>query len=240
MNDIIKNILKQMTGRVGLYNYLSNWHVKYLKKVRRQNYNKHNKELLFLVDDILTSKGYTYWLSFGTLLGAYRDKAFIPHDNDLDIGMFWENCKGVKEALQDGGLNLFAIFYYGDYKKPDSMSYRFEYKNVYIDIDFFLHDDNNSSIIKNSGALFIKGEDYTIKEKYIPIQIEDYSHPFSGLIKMQFMGRMFNVPANTEDYIIANYGNNYRTPDSTSDYHDYAKNIKVYPLEEKHGYMYLK
>ena len=29
-----------------------------------------------------------YWLEFGTLLGAYRDGAFIQNDTDLDVGAY--------------------------------------------------------------------------------------------------------------------------------------------------------
>lgn len=233
----IRKIVKTTLKSLGVYTPLLNTYKCYTSRERRRDYNRYNKELLFLVDDILTSNGYNYWLNFGTLLGAYRDHAFIPHDDDLDISMFWEDRHGVKEALLNGGLNLAATFYFGNYNNPESIEYRFEYNNVFIDIDFHVKEEN-PRYIRHYGALFMRGQDYTQIKKYIPIQVEKFTNPFDGLMKYDFLGRQFNVPSNIEEYIVANYGPNYRTPDKYSDYHDYAQNIHIYSPEEKEGYIY--
>jgi hypothetical protein len=234
---MLKRVIKDICKCLGIYDKISHWKAKRVMGIRRQYYNEYNKELLFLVDDILTKNGYSYWLNFGTLLGAYRDHAFIPHDNDLDISMFWEDHLGVKEVLIEGGLNLFATFYFGDSNAPESIAYRFEYKKVFIDIDFHLRDISNPSVIRHYGALFLDNVDYTKRGQFNVVQVEEFTNPFSGLMKLDFLGRQFNVPSNIEEYLIANYGPNYRTPDSKSDYHDYAQNIHIYPISEKVGYI---
>ena len=42
-------------------------------------------------DAIIRNQNSLYWLAFGTLLGAYREKGFIKNDDDIDVGMFCDD-----------------------------------------------------------------------------------------------------------------------------------------------------
>lgn len=58
-------------------------------------------ELLRIVCEILTKNNIQYWLSYGTLLGAFRHKGFIPWDDDLDICMTRDNYNKAWEVLPE-------------------------------------------------------------------------------------------------------------------------------------------
>jgi hypothetical protein len=51
------------------------------QQLRRRNL----RHLICTVAPVLDSLGATYWLDFGSLLGAQREKDVIAHDNDADV-----------------------------------------------------------------------------------------------------------------------------------------------------------
>jgi len=58
---------------------------------------------------IFDKAGVRFWLAFGTLLGAYRDKAIMPYDEDTDLVMYSEELFGLvccEDAFGREGFQL--------------------------------------------------------------------------------------------------------------------------------------
>lgn len=206
----------------------------YLLEQQRKKFHKGCKNLLFKVDDILRNNGIPYWLTYGTLLGAFREHNFIAHDYDLDVALDIKYLDKIKPLMLDNGLTLKVEAHFGSWEKPHNVEYRFEFNQVFIDFDFYVISEHSAYTYN---PLFIDGVDYQEKNKILPIIVERIDNPFEGLSVFSFLGREFMVPSNTEEFIVANYGPTWKKPIKNYDYHSCASNITALPREEFPGYI---
>lgn len=58
-------------------------------------------ENMALMRDILSRHGIRSFLHYGTLLGAIREKGFIPHDDDADLGVFDTDFDGIMTVIPE-------------------------------------------------------------------------------------------------------------------------------------------
>ena len=127
----------------------------------------------------------TFWLMYGTLLGAVRDKGFIPYDHDIDLGVYETDMerivlglpelevagfKVIRTAMDDG---LFTILRQGMY------------------IDFY--------VMSRCEMGWHYGPHYETK---------DY---FSQLSEVPFLETTFMAPANPVEFLEDKYGD-WKTP----------------------------
>ena len=158
------------------------------------------KIMLQEAKEILDPLGIKFFLRQGTCLGAIRDQAFIPWDDDLDLGCVI-GLNGLTEAMIEPALDAFRDRgYYVSVESNDRwIAAGMVKSSLRIDLTFF-------RIINDSIFHF--------PLIWIPAKL------FSNLKEIEFMGGNYLVPNPPEEYLIAKYGPNWITPKE-----DYEKDV---------------
>lgn len=209
------------------------WHKywAYKDNERKKMFRKNALMLLKTASETLNKKDVFFWLDFGTLLGAYREHDFIKHDFDLDIAAFYKDHELIKSSLCEAGFVLLREYISGD--GLDGYEQTFEFKGVTIDI-FYYFIDNDKSMYCNTFSYF-DGHYPNPDQFETVVQVKKVIVPNNGFTKILFQGLEFNVPAKTEKYLAAHYGENFMIPNAHFDYKKDAKNVYFYSREERTG-----
>ncbi len=56
-------------------------------------------EMLKFINKVCSDNNISYWIDYGTLLGAVRHGGFIPWDDDMDIAMTWKDYRKFKKLM---------------------------------------------------------------------------------------------------------------------------------------------
>lgn len=101
-----------------------------------------NLALLKEFDYVCKKNNLLYWLDFGTLLGAYRHKGFVPWDDDIDIGMMRQDYNKLPKLFNETTRNpdFFADFVQCDNNK-NQIIIKIQHKKCdHLFIDIFPYD----------------------------------------------------------------------------------------------------
>ncbi|WP_373079634.1 LicD family protein [Fusobacterium varium] len=198
MNKTIKTWLKKRV----FYNDLLNIKLKYLKIRDAYYLQKNGLKTLILIDKIFKEVNIEYWLDTSTLLGAIREKKFIKGDNDLGLGI---NIKDysmiIPKKLKENGILLLREYL------VDNGNYGREQTYIYkgVEIDIFYHTINMKNKTTKYHSFISNGNsnNYLVKEALFP---------FEGLVKIDFLGKEYNVPKNYIEYTKVKYGEDFMIP----------------------------
>lgn len=104
-----------------------------------------NISVLEKFDTFAKENDITYWLSCGTMLGAYRHKGFVPWDHDIDLSMFRDDYLSKKDLIK----NFFeenSNYKYRWHPHQNSFTEQFANADFTEGIDFFLVEKVNTDL----------------------------------------------------------------------------------------------
>ena len=93
--------------------------------------------LLRILDKVCERNNLTYWLDYGTLLGAIRHEGFIPWDDDADVSMPREDFDRAKVVLKEAVEKYGIDVNYPSGNEHARLGFSYKHKETGIWIDIF-------------------------------------------------------------------------------------------------------
>lgn len=208
MKEVVKKALKSCAiGRL-VYEPMHKLYQLYSIPHRKRMLRKYGRDVLAHVADVLEKHNIPAFAAYGTLLGFVRDNGFLPHDDDIDLGVLpgeWTPQRLLKVLLEEeeGFEFLFAFSYRGRVTE-----FKLQYGQV--PIDFFFYEDDGKKFFAGSYHYFpnvaYPAPNANSAQRVCEPRIE-------ALDKFRVYGIDFPVPSNTEHVLECLYGN-WRVPDT--------------------------
>lgn len=175
------------------------------QKVLSKNY----LETLTSFDRAIKELNKSYWLEFGTLLGAVREGSAIKHDTDIDMGMYLDEYNSsIPEVLSRYGFK--KIHELRSRTVSDAFEETYEYKGIHVDIFYFIK-DNDSIYCYDFMRKDPFSRELTIS-KFGGLVVRRIPLTFIGLGEVNLSGHVFNIPEPIEQHLISHYGEDYLKP----------------------------
>jgi phosphorylcholine metabolism protein LicD len=149
--------------------------------------DKYLRDLKELEQYLINKCNLSIYLTYGTLLGAIREKDFIPHDNDIDLAYlsFFNTQEEVyKERVElMNNLDLSSLIY-----RKETIGIKIEFNNNKFDLwTSWIDKDNCYNILP-----------------YIKIGTKEMITPLKSY---EFKGQMFFIPNNSKEWLNVFYRN---------------------------------
>ena len=200
--------------------------LKWKQNRRNKIFLKNAEEALIQIDKVMKKLHITYWLEYGTLLGIYREKAFLKHDIDIDLGLFLhEYSYEIRMRMLEYGFELKReiLIDNGQYGREETYSF----KGLDIDLFYFSFATEKTKMFTH----LFKSEDgkswtKTIQERGGLIVRERY-FDYNGLETISFLQKEFPIPAKADEHLASVYGEDFMIPNTSWDPYDKPQNVKI-------------
>ena len=134
----------------------------------------------------LDNAGIEFCLGHGTCLGAYRDKALIDDDHDIDIWIFNRKIKDVRKILKWPVSRRTS-------GKLDELTF-IPSPGVRVDVCCWQK----------------VGNEYHLNFKPKSNRLDRLPEKFAEFKQIEFLGHTFLIPKHTEEYLVLYYGETWK------------------------------
>ena len=99
-------------------------------------------KLLGEFDALCREHSLSYWMMFGTLLGAVRNEGFIPWDDDVDLAMPRDDIERLMELIEDDDRYVVTVVY-DEWAHCRQVRFRYSEQEIPCFLDLFYFDWTN-------------------------------------------------------------------------------------------------
>jgi len=174
---------------------------------------KDAKEALEDLAQLLALHKITMFLVSGVFLGCVRERNFIKHDYDLDVGVFEVSLEALREIFVKSPCFVLKNPYY------QGGVQLYHLNGIYIDV--FLH-------FENEGFIYHDGD--FLRWKNTAFELCEY----------EFLGKRYLAPKDYDLYLRENYGFDYLQSKDSKAYHTLldTPNMEILNKEEFIAHLY--
>lgn len=222
----MRDLLVKIALRLGIYQQIVEYinRVKFIIQSRRMR--KSGLQMLSAANHVFDSLGIKAFLTYGALLGAYRDHGFISYDPDIDLGIVASELPdNLHEQMQNAGFQLYRQSVLANGQVFEET---YTYQKLHLDIFYYFQegDDYYSIIARKHETKEWKeantSDGFPCDRSYVPV---------SDFEKRNFLGIQVYMPTKTDEWLRAIYSDSYMTPIKNWNAKDYK--TRIIPSHER-------
>lgn len=209
----MRRLLVKISMLLGIYPLMVKFDTKMRQRKERKYMKLYGLETLVEADKAVSSFGGHLFLVFGTLLGAFREKNFIAHDFDIDVGiMSSERPANMLEIMKQFGFTCNRQMYVKETGRIVEEQY--EYKHVGIDFFYYFDDDRcGTDSIYTYIVYPHESKDWRDANESDGFPSVLKPSPKSDFSRQDFLGNQLYMPCDSEAWLRLWYGEHFMVPD---------------------------
>ena len=217
MRDFVVKILVQL----GVYKPIVEFINRIKFDVQARRMKRDGLAMLAAADNVFSQMNVRAFLTYGALLGAYREHGFISYDPDIDLGVLeTELPEDLHERMKNAGFHLLRQNYIGATGQVVEETY--EYRKIHLDVFIYIREgDDFYSVIQRRH----ESKDWKDANKEDGFPCDRSYVPACDFERRDFLGLQIFMPVDTDGWLRAIYSDSYMTPIKNWTAKDYKTRI---------------
>lgn len=204
----MRDLVVKICVKLGIYRPIVEIINRIKFEVQARRMKRNGLVMLAAADKVFSEMGVKAFLTYGALLGAYRDHGFISYDPDIDLGIVAEDVpETMHQVMAKAGFLLYRQNVLAESKQVVEETYI--YNKLHLDIFYYFREGNDFySVIQR------KHETKEWKEANATDGFPcDRSYvPACEFERREFLGLQIWMPVDTDGWLRAIYSDSYMTP----------------------------